>query len=153
VSRAVVLVLLLLSACAGTAPPGGTAPKAPPEKSIEPYEQYVKNPTEIRADDVKAVLPAKWAGDLHLTGLSEGFTDRPGGRREWTGTGDCRLELFALRIRAKKLTVTLVPDQPAPEVLLSAEGNVVVAHVSHGVGNLTEGKKLVVIRNDRTIER
>lgn len=156
---ALVLLLALASACAGS--PGrrggtdGAAPEAGAggEGALKPWETYVRNPTELRADEVTALLPARWGEDVELRGLSAGFTENEDGWRTWRGTGDCRLALYDLKIRAKKLTVTLVPGPGEPEVILQAEGNVVLAHVSKGIGNLSEGVEFLHIRNDKRLER
>lgn len=148
------LVLLAAAACAGDGPRrGGTAGGAAADpESRAPWETYVRNPTEIRAREVTALFPARWEDDLEVSGLSSGFTENEAGWRTWKGTGDCRLSLFALKIRANRLTVTLVPGEGEPEVILQAEGNVILAHVSRGIGNLSDEIEFLHIRNDKRLE-
>ncbi|MHC4859969.1 MAG: hypothetical protein ACYTDY_07735 [Planctomycetota bacterium] len=76
-----------------------------------------------------------------------------GGKRKWEGTGSCRLALLSLVIEASALTVTLVPDRGDPEVILQATGRVSYRHTIRGRTQAKEGLKLLMITNDRLLER
>jgi hypothetical protein len=147
--RLAIAALLLVAACGTTRGGAGGAADAP---EIPPWQVYVKNPTEIRSGKFTAILPARWESDLTVSGLSDGWKERDG-KKSWSGTGDCHLKLFRLDVKCHQLTVTLVPDQPEPEVLLTAEDHVVLAHVSKRIGNLSQDLEFLLIRNDRRMER
>lgn len=165
--RAAVLFAAILAggalAACGTPNGGGGAPGGgggtgrsggaeKPERRLAPWETYVRSPTEIRADEVRVVAPDFLRSDLKLSGLSAGFAEKDGATT-WEGTGECRLELFELEVRCRKLVVSLLPVSGEPEFLLTATGPVILAHVSGGIGNLSENLDFLMIRNDRRLER
>lgn len=145
------LIVLLLAACAGgpRGQDGANAdePAKRQERRIPKWETFVLSRTEIRADRVWVVLPEKVAGDLTVSGLSSGWS-APSGKRTWQGSGECRLKLHELLIKCRQLDVTLVPTRPAPEMLLTAEGHVTLAHVSKGIGSLAQNLDYLFIRNE-----
>ncbi len=98
------------------------------------------------------ILPRTYEDEIEVQGLSAGWRDS-GGKRVWEGTGDCRLEILALEIRARALTVTLVPVQEEPEVLIQATGNVSYRHAVKGVANMKDGLEFLMITNNTVLER
>jgi hypothetical protein len=145
------LVLVLLASCAtgsGDSARSGGPGDSPDEPKLEKYENYIENPTEIVGDEVTVILPDIYGDDLVVKGLSTGWTEE-NGKRTWEGSGECRLELRSLRIRCKELTVTLVPIDEDPEVVIQASGNVSLAQQVKGVGSWFDNLRLLMIRNER----
>jgi hypothetical protein len=141
------LLLVLVTACAGsshTAKPG----QPDGERKLEKHQHYVENPTGITGDAVIVILPALYADDLEVKGLGSGWIE-DGGKRTWEGSGECRLELHALRVQCRLLTVTLVPPGDELEVLIQASGTVTLAQQVKGVETFYDNLKLLTIRNDR----
>lgn len=147
--RAALLLALFAGGCVAA---GGAVPDpAPTAAPALPYERFLVNPTEVRAEEVRFLAPAACEAEIRLSGLTSGWREGPGGRT-WEGTGDCRLTLRALSVGCRRLTVTLVPSGE-PEVLLSAEGAVAWSHTVRGVTTFAEDLSLLVLRNDRSLER
>ena len=151
---AIVLLGLLAGACNAT-PPDWTPPEgAPPEASgpIPKHETFLRNPTAIRADSVRVILPASYSTKLEVSGLSDGWKS-DAELRVWEGTGDCRLALLLLHIRCGELSVTLVNREQEPEVVVQARGNVDMEHVVRGVVTRSDGVTLLMLRNEKRFER
>ncbi len=119
---------------------------------IPKHETFLRHPTEVRAEEVRVLLPGYLADRIGVEGLSEGFREGPGGWI-WEGTGDCVLRVLSLVVRASRLTVTVAPEGSRPEFMLAAEGDVRFAHSVRGVGSLAEGLHFLLLRDDRSLEK
>jgi len=145
---------LLLAACATGEAPGGSASPggeegdtAPARERVLPHERYLKHATRVEADEVYVILPAQYAGDLQVSGLSAGWR-AVGANRVWEGGGDCELRCLALVIFTKSLTVTVVPDQEEQVVHINATGHVSYVHSVRGSADVGRDLDFLFITND-----
>jgi hypothetical protein len=147
------MLLVLLAAAAASCSGGGRRePDGPGEGPVPAYETYVKNPTEIRAEEVRAIFPAAYSEKISLTGLSDGWREEEGSR-VWEGSGSCSLSLHRLKVSCRALTVTLVEEQKEPEVMIQATGDVYIGHGVRSVATYAEHLSFLLLRNDRRLER
>jgi len=165
-SRKTVLLLalvLVLAACqsgsgrntgngAGKKAAGGAANDAEPKEPEVPHERFLANPTVVRARSIQVILPAAYRDEIETEGLSAGWQEL-NGRRVWEGSGEVEVRLRKLVLTGPSVTVTLVEDQPEPEVMIQATGDVSFGHLSKGLSTQWEGKAFLMIRNDRWVEQ
>ena len=155
--RFVLLLVLLFTSCVtkggderetnGNSANGATGAESERER-ILPHERYLKHPTRIEADQVLMILPAEYAEEIEVSGLTAGWQTR-GPNRVWEGSGNCELKVLSLTIVTRDLVLTVVPDQEEQVVNITATGNVICAHSVRGMGNYDEWSFLVITNEGR----
>ncbi len=143
--RRVLLIALLLPACAGPRVPGD----APP---VPAHETFIARRTSVEAESVRILLPASYESEISLAGLGEGWVD-DGDLRVWEAAGECVFRLRSLGVKCRRLSVTLRPPGLEPEFILQAEGRVSFAHEVNGIVDAVDGATFLMLRNDRRLTR
>jgi hypothetical protein len=147
------ILVALLAACAGDGSQrkeGGSPADATKAPAVPKHEYYLRYPTRIEAEELVAILPAGYGKNIEVKGLSTGWK-RAGDRRVWEGAGGVDLRILSFTARVRKLTLTLVPDGPDPEVIFQATGNVRLVRAVKGVGEAEVDLDSVLINNDKRL--
>jgi hypothetical protein len=118
---------------------------APPVKSIEAMarERFLDHPTEVRADALTLVLPARLLAEARLTGAE--VTEPGPGRR--VAAGGARLICRELTLVGERITVRTRSDG-SEDVQITARGNVdfVSRRAEHVVRE--QGLRTLIVTND-----
>jgi hypothetical protein len=145
------LVLLSLLGCRTSGAEGGPPETEPGTTPKDPHERFLDYATVVKADEIQAILPADIEPEVEVSGLSTGWRE-DNGRKVWEGSGDARVKIRELLLAGPSVTVTLVSSQAVREIVVQATGDVSFAHAAPG-GTEWMGKDLLMIRNDRWLER
>jgi hypothetical protein len=152
-AAALLLALAALAACQsgqGSAKANDERPASVPK--VPPHEQYLRNVTRIRADQVFLILPEVYGDELRIEGLKTAWVeDEEAGTRSMTAKGEVMAYLLELTVKTRDLKVTLVKKQPEPEVMITAVGRASMAHSVAGIGQYVDDVRILHIRNDKRL--